>query len=156
MTSHLSPERLSRLACTLRSVDDADAALLGKLLEAFVLEFRDTGPPSDKVADLLAQPKMFVQADTHPVLTAVTLRLRRRLGDDTCGAWIAKLKFIEERAGVVLLSAPNKFVADHVYSQFGDIFLGAWQAEQSSVVRVEVAAGDRLPTRDSEPFRVCL
>lgn len=146
MTGHGPLERLSRLVCTLRSVDDADAALLGKLLETFVREFREEGRSSRFVADPLVQPKVFAQADPHPVLSAVTLRLRRRLGDDICGAWISKLRFIEERAGVVSLAAPNKFMADHISTQFADALLSAWRAEQVDIVGMKIAADKAVPT----------
>jgi hypothetical protein len=150
MTGYVSLNRLFRLACTLRSVDDADAALLGKLLKTFVREFREEKRPSRAPEDPLGQPMVFAQADTHPVLSAVTLRLRRRLGDDICGAWILKLRFVEERAGVVSLATPNKFVADHVSTQFGDALLSAWRAEQVGIMGMKIAADTAVCMRSNQ------
>ncbi|MGM5019389.1 DnaA N-terminal domain-containing protein [Tardiphaga sp. 367_B4_N1_1] len=149
MTGGISMDRLSRLADTLRKVDDADARLLARLIEAFV-HVIDDAPRTSKtgqsvVAAQAARPDPFRRWDTDPLLAAVVRRLRRRLGDDKCGAWIAKLSFVGETADVVTLAAPTNFVADYVNAQFGLTLLEAWQAEKPTVMRVKVCAAPPDP-----------
>jgi hypothetical protein len=142
MTASISMDRLSRLADTLRKVDDADARLLGKLIEGLMRVIQDDGR-SDEIEQpdtaepvVLADP--FERPDMHPLLAAVVARLRGRLGDDKCATWIMKLSFVGEKADTVTLTAPNKFTADYVTDQFGVPLLDEWQAEQPGVVRVVV------------------
>jgi hypothetical protein len=145
MTGSISTDRLFRLADTLRKVDDADARLLGKLIEGLVCVMEDDGrsdqikqldTPDTAVAVVRSDP--FDRPDMHPLLAAVAWRLRARLGDDKCATWIMKLSFVGEKADTVTLTAPNKFTADYVNDQFGVPLLAEWQAEQPSVVRVVV------------------
>jgi hypothetical protein len=142
MTGSISTDRLSRLAGTLRKVDDADARLLGKLIEGLMRVMEDDGR-SDEIKQLdkavpVVRSDPFDRPDMHPLLAAVASRLRARLGDDKCATWIMKLSFVAEKADTVTLTAPNKFTADYVNDQFGVPLLDAWQAEQPSVVRVVV------------------
>ncbi|MGM4932872.1 DnaA N-terminal domain-containing protein [Tardiphaga sp. 1201_B9_N1_1] len=145
MTGSISMDRLSRLADTLRKVDDADARLLGKLIEGLVRVMEDDGR-SDEIRQLdtpatavpVVRSDPFDRPDMHPLLAAVASRLRVRLGDDKCATWIMKLSFVGEKADTVTLTAPNKFTADYVNDQFGVPLLDEWQAEQPSVVRVVV------------------
>lgn len=142
MTDGISRDRLSRLANTLRQVDDADAKLLGKLIEGLV-----RGMEADGGSDQIKQPDTpapvvrsdpFERPEMHPLLVRVLAHLRRRLGDDTCIAWFTKLSYVNEEADVVTLAAPNKFTADYITDQFGVPLLEAWQAEEPNVVRVVV------------------
>jgi hypothetical protein len=142
MTGSISMDRLSRLADTLRKVDDADARLLGKLIEGLVRIIEDDGRSDqieqpDTVASVVRSDP-FERPDMHPLLAAVVSRLRRRLGDDKCATWIMKLSFVGEKADTVTLAAPSKFTADYVTDQFGVPLLDEWQAEQPGVVRVVV------------------
>jgi hypothetical protein len=142
MTGSISMDRLSCLADTLRKVDDADARLLGKLIEGLVRVMEDDGR-SDRIkqpdtAAPVVRSDPFDRPDMHPLLSAVASRLRARLGDDKCATWIMKLGFVDERADIVTLAAPSKFTADYVTDQFGVPLLDEWQAEQPSVVRVVV------------------
>lgn len=152
MTGGLSMDRLSRLAETLRKTDDADARLLARLIEGFVHVIDDAVQSSktgqSDVAAPAARPDPFGRWDTDPLLAAVVGRLRRRLGDDKCGAWIAKLSFVGETADVVTLAAPTSFVADYVNAQFGLTLLEAWQAEKPTVMRVKVRAAPRSAVAD--------
>lgn len=145
MTGSISTDRLFRLADTLRKVDDADARLLGKLIEGLVRLMEDDGR-SDQIKQLdttdtavaVVRSDPFERPDMHPLLAAVASRLRRRLGDDKCATWIMKLSFVGEKADTVTLAAPSKFTADYVTDQFGVPLLDEWQAEQPGVVRVVV------------------
>lgn len=148
MKGRISMDRLSRLADTLHKVDDADAKFLARLIKGFVHVIDDavrSSNPAQSDATPAAQPNPFHRPDMHPLLAAVVRRLRRRLGDDKCGAWIAKLSFVGEKADVVTLAAPTSFVADHVNAQFGLTLLEAWQAEKPTVMRVEVRAAPPDP-----------
>jgi hypothetical protein len=141
MKGSISMDRLSRLADTLHKVDDADAKFLAKLIKGFVHVNDDavrSSNPAQSDAAPAAQPNPFHRPDMHPLLAAVVARLRKRLGDEVCRAWIAKLNFQGERADVVTLTAPTSFIADHVNAQFGLTLLDAWQAEKSTVMRVVV------------------
>jgi hypothetical protein len=144
MTGSISTDRLSRLADTLRTVDDADARLLGRLIEGIVRVMEDDGR-SDQIeqpdtAAPIVRSDPFERRDMHPLFAAVVSRLRTRLGDDKCATWIMKLSFVGEKADTVTLAAPSKFTADYVTDQFGVPLLDAWQAEQPNVVRVVVRA----------------
>jgi hypothetical protein len=147
MTGSISTVRLFRLADTLRKVDDADARLLGKLIEGLVRVMEDDGR-SDQIKQLdtpdtavpVVRSDPFERPDMHPLLAAVASRLRVRLGDDKCAAWIMKLSFVDERADIVTLAAPKRFTANYITAQFGVPLLDEWQAEQPNVVRVVVRA----------------
>jgi hypothetical protein len=136
------------LAETLRKIDDADATVLARLIEGFVHVIDDAVRSSNTGQSDLAAPASrsdpFQRWNTDPLLAAVVGHLRRRLGDDICGAWIAKLSFAGEESDVVTLAAPTSFVADHVNAQFGLTLLDAWQAEKPTVMRVEVRAADLM------------
>lgn len=142
MTGSISTDRLSRLADTLRTVDDADARLLGKLIEGLVRVMEDDGRSDQIEQPDTAAPVVrfdpFERPDMHPLLVAVVSRLRGRLGDDKCATWIMKLSLVDERADIVTLAAPDKFTANYITAQFGVPLLEAWQAEQPGVVRVVV------------------
>ena len=142
MTGGMSMDRLSRLADTLQKVDDADVRFLAKLIDGVVQVIGDAARSSTSAqSDIdaaVARPDPFDRADIDPMLAAVVKRLRKRLSDEVCRAWIAKLNFVGELADVVTLAAPNSFIADHVNAQFGLTLLDAWQAEKPTVMRVVV------------------
>ncbi|MGM4921240.1 DnaA N-terminal domain-containing protein [Tardiphaga sp. 813_E8_N1_3] len=142
MTGGMSMDRLSRLADTLQKVDDADVRFLAKLIDGVVQVIGDAARSSTSAQShtdaAVARPNPFDRADIDPMLAAVVKRLRKRLSDEVCRAWIAKLDLVGEQADVVTLAAPNRFIADHVNAQFGLTLLDAWQAEKPTVMRVVV------------------
>ena len=135
-------ERLSRIVTSLRGVDDAHMIWMAEMIDVMVRVVGQRDRCSDSCqSDFAApveQPNPFDRLDMHPRFAAVVDRLRSRLGDAVCVAWMLKLSFVGEEAGVATLVAPNSFYADHVTAQFDVALLDAWRAVEPTVQRVEV------------------
>lgn len=65
--------------------------------------------------------------------------LRERLGEDLFAAWFAKLRFVREGDGLLVLSAPTKFIASYVKSNFAGHILQA--AGRADLGRLEIEIG---------------
>jgi hypothetical protein len=67
--------------------------------------------------------------------------LRQRLGEDVFRSWLGKVGVVSIGEELVL-SAPSRFIASHVRSNFETAIVEAWQVQHAVVsrLRVEVAA----------------
>jgi chromosomal replication initiator protein len=71
--------------------------------------------------------------------------LRRRLGDVRYDAWIAKLEFVAEVNGEVVLSAADDFMRGRIESDFGHVIQQAWEQADRAGRRVRIEARERIP-----------
>ena len=62
--------------------------------------------------------------------------LRRQVGDDTFTSWIEPLDFKSSKAGVITLSAPNRFFATRVETSLDDRIHAAWRKTDPGVRRI--------------------
>lgn len=80
-----------------------------------------------------------------PVLWAgVREALRRRLGDAKFDAWIARLEFVAEVNGEILLAAVSEYERSRVDTDFGHIIQQAWDLADDEGRTVRVEARERI------------
>jgi chromosomal replication initiator protein len=70
--------------------------------------------------------------------------LRRRLGDQKFEAWIARLEFVAEVNGEILLSAASEHERSRVDTDFGHVIQQAWDQADPSGRSVRVEARERI------------
>lgn len=73
--------------------------------------------------------------------------LRRRLGDDAFASWLGKVGFVSAEAAELVLSAPSRFIAGRIVSDYETAILQAWRVEHPGLkrLRVEVVPPVVLP-----------
>jgi chromosomal replication initiator protein len=82
----------------------------------------------------------------------VTQRLKAELGEDIFNSWFGRVSFEEADSGTVYLSVPTRFLKSWILAHYEEKLLGLWQAEQKSVVRVELLV--RGAVRGKGPLRI--
>jgi chromosomal replication initiator protein len=71
--------------------------------------------------------------------------LRKRLGDVRFDNWIARLEFIAEVDGEILIAAPGELERDRVTSSFGHLIQQAWLEEDRRARALTIEARGRIP-----------
>src|SRR6187549_2904630 len=66
-------------------------------------------------------------------------RLRAEVGDDIYSSWFARMDLEGLDDATVRLSAPTRFLKSWIQSHYSERVLACWQAEQSSVGRIELS-----------------
>ena len=69
----------------------------------------------------------------------VVAQLKAQLGSDVFNSWFGRLKLCNMEGGVVLLSVPTAFLKSWISSKYKDKLLELWQAEDESVLRIDIA-----------------
>lgn len=72
------------------------------------------------------------------VFERVKVQLRARLGADIYSSWFGRMKLAEASTGLVRLSVPTAFLRSWINNHYLDAITELWQAEEPSVLRVEV------------------
>ncbi len=65
-------------------------------------------------------------------------QLQIRLGQDVFDSWFGRLKVKCVEGGVAQHSVPTAFLKSWIFSKYRDMLLELWQAEDSSVLRIDV------------------
>ncbi len=66
-------------------------------------------------------------------------RLRTELGEDVFTSWFARMELEAVESGAVRLSVPTRFLRNWIQSHYSEKVLSNWQAEDSSVTRLELS-----------------
>ena len=66
-------------------------------------------------------------------------RLRSELGDDGVTSWVARMELDAVEKGAVRLSVPTRFLRNWIQSHYSEKVLSNWQAEDSSIMRLELS-----------------
>ncbi len=66
-------------------------------------------------------------------------RLRAEVGDDIYSSWFARMDLEEMDDATVRLSVPTRFLKSWIQSHYAERVLACWQAEQSTVGRIELS-----------------
>ena len=66
-------------------------------------------------------------------------RLRAEVGDDIYSSWFARMDLEEMNEATVRLSVPTRFLKSWIQSHYAERVLACWQAEQSTVGRIELS-----------------
>jgi chromosomal replication initiator protein len=66
-------------------------------------------------------------------------RLRSELGEDVFTSWFARMELDAVDKGAVRLSVPTRFLRNWIQSHYSEKVLSNWQAEDSSVTRLELS-----------------
>ncbi len=69
----------------------------------------------------------------------VRKQLQAQLGQDVFDSWFGRLKLAGNEGGLVSLTVPTAFLKAWVQSKYRDKLLELWQAEDSSVLRVDIS-----------------
>ncbi|MEM7216638.1 MAG: chromosomal replication initiator protein DnaA [Pseudomonadota bacterium] len=69
----------------------------------------------------------------------VVAQLKVQLGSDVFNSWFGRLKLCGIDGGVVVLSVPTAFLKSWITSKYREKLLELWQAEDTSVLRVDIA-----------------
>ncbi|MFD2260589.1 chromosomal replication initiator protein DnaA [Chelativorans composti] len=75
----------------------------------------------------------------------VRAQLKARLGTEVYSSWFGRMKLAEASKGVVRISVPTAFLRAWINGHYLDLITELWQAEDPSVLRVEVVV--RTATR---------
>ena len=65
-------------------------------------------------------------------------RLRVEVGDDVYSSWFARMELEAIEEDTVKLSVPTRFLKSWVQSHYAEKVLACWQAEQPSILRIEL------------------
>src|SRR5262245_65842966 len=65
-------------------------------------------------------------------------RLRAEVGDDVYSSWFARMDLEAIEEGAVRLSVPTRFLKSWIQSHYAERVLACWQAQESTVTRVEL------------------
>jgi chromosomal replication initiator protein len=65
-------------------------------------------------------------------------RLKAEIGDDVFSSWFARMDLEGFENETVRLSVPTRFLKSWIHSHYSDRVLNCWQAEESSVRRIEI------------------
>lgn len=71
--------------------------------------------------------------------------LRKRMGEVRFENWIARLEFIAEVDGEILIAAPGELERDRVTSSFGHLIQQAWLEEDRRARSLTIEARSRIP-----------
>jgi chromosomal replication initiator protein len=74
----------------------------------------------------------------------VRAALRAKLGDSRFDLWIARLDFVAEVDGDILIAAPDELDRDRVRGNFGHVLQDAWSREDGRRRRVVIEARTRI------------
>lgn len=74
----------------------------------------------------------------------IRTKLQAKLGKDVFDSWFGRLKIYSIDGGVASHSVPTAFLRSWILSKYRDVLLELWQAEDKSVLRVDVSI--RKPT----------
>ena len=66
-------------------------------------------------------------------------RLRSELGEDVFTSWFARMELDGVGKGAVRLSVPTRFLRNWIQSHYSEKVLSNWQAEDSSITRLELS-----------------
>ena len=66
-------------------------------------------------------------------------RLRSELGEDVFTSWFARMELDGVEKGAVRLSVPTRFLRNWIQSHYSEKVLSNWQAENSSITRLELS-----------------
>jgi chromosomal replication initiator protein len=66
-------------------------------------------------------------------------RLRTELGEDVFTSWFARMELEAVEKGAVRLSVPTRFLRNWIQSHYSEKVLSNWQAEDSSITRLELS-----------------
>ena len=66
-------------------------------------------------------------------------RLRSELGEDVFTSWFARMELDGVEKGAVRLSVPTRFLRNWIQSHYSEKVLSNWQAEDSSITRLELS-----------------
>ena len=66
-------------------------------------------------------------------------RLRSELGEDVFTSWCARMELDGVEKGAVRLSVPTRFLRNWIQSHYSEKVLSNWQAEDSSITRLELS-----------------
>jgi chromosomal replication initiator protein len=66
-------------------------------------------------------------------------RLRSELGEDVFTSWFARMELDAVDKGAVRLSVPTRFLRNWIQSHYSEKVLSNWQAEDSSIMRLELS-----------------
>ncbi|MEM9279218.1 MAG: chromosomal replication initiator protein DnaA [Pseudomonadota bacterium] len=69
----------------------------------------------------------------------VIAQLKTQLGADVFNSWFGRLKLCGMDGGVIVLSVPTAFLKSWITSKYRDKLLELWQAEDSSVLRIDIS-----------------
>src|ERR1041384_8548897 len=65
-------------------------------------------------------------------------RLKVEVGDDVYSSWFARMDLEAMEEGCVRLSVPTRFLKSWIQSHYAERVLACWQAEETTVSRVEL------------------
>jgi chromosomal replication initiator protein len=65
-------------------------------------------------------------------------RLRHSVGENVFSSWFARMELESTEEGTVKLSVPTRFLKSWVQSHYAEKLLGCWQAELSTIMRIEL------------------
>lgn len=77
--------------------------------------------------------------------------LRQRLGDDVFRSWLGRVGFAGVLEDELVLTAPTKFVAQHLSANFETAILAAFRVTHASVSRLRVEVPPKAANATSEP-----
>ncbi len=104
-------------------------------------------PARGQDAASIRRPRQGAMQDDRVALMWDSVResLRRRLGDGLYDAWIAKLEFVAEVNGEVVLAAEDNFVRARIDADFNHHIQQAWQQVDRAGRRIRIEARERIP-----------
>lgn len=75
--------------------------------------------------------------------------LRKRLGDGKFASWLGKIGVVSLADGELTLSAPSRFIADYIKTNFTELIIDCWRLERGGVdrLRVTVVEQGAVPLR---------
>lgn len=80
---------------------------------------------------------------SQEVWERVCLRLAEEIGQDATKNWIAPLKFVSEKEGIVTVEAPTRFFGNWVARNFGDKIKMYYQIEAHAIDRLSIAVANK-------------
>jgi DnaA N-terminal domain len=104
--------------------------------------FRTSTPPE---GGRVGAPDGAERAPPNFDLGVPGMMLRQRLGDEVFKSWLGNVAVVSESDDQLVLSAPNKFLANHIKNNFEDAILLCWLDRLPNVktLTVVVAAPER-------------
>ena len=84
------------------------------------------------------QPRKII-AQQQERWTKITTQLQARIGAEVFSSWFGRMKLDCVGGGVALHTVPTAFLKNWITSHYRDLLLELWQAEDNSVLRVDIA-----------------
>jgi len=147
---HLSSTGIDRVDTSNNSMQDV-ASLADKIMQG-------SGKPCDNNKAL--RGGIMGEGKDHNKAHAkswerISKQLQAQLGADVFNTWCKRLKFHTLEGGVVYLSVPTRFLKNWIASKYQEKLLELWQAEDTSVLRVDVTIRKPVvPTLASEENKI--